>query len=82
MYRFFVPCTFSLIQVVAASSISAMKSNSKANTQKDLNHLRKGGAGGWRDVFTVRQSEAFDALYRQQMEGSGLEMDFGEGLNM
>eukprot|EP00904_Undaria_pinnatifida_P001158 jgi/Undpi1/11042/HiC_scaffold_30.g13342.m2 len=69
-------------KVVAASSISAMKSNSKANTQKDLNHLRKGGAGGWRDVFTVRQSEAFDALYRQQMEGSGLEMDFGEGLNM
>ncbi|CAM9256321.1 unnamed protein product, partial [Laminaria digitata] len=67
-------------KVVAASSISAMKS--KANTQKDINHLRKGGAGGWRDVFTVRQSEAFDALYREQMKGSGLEMDSGEGLNM
>ncbi|CAM9306503.1 unnamed protein product, partial [Laminaria digitata] len=69
-------------KVVAASSISAMKSNAKTNPLKALNHLRKGGAGGWRDVFTVRQSEAFDALYRVQMEGSGLEMDFGEGLNM
>ena len=73
---------FSYPQVVAASSISAMKSNVKANTQKDLKHLRKGGAGGWRDVFTVRQSEDFDALYRKQMAGSGLEMDFGEGLAM
>lgn len=59
-----------------------MKSNSKANTQKDFKHLRKGGAGGWRDVFKVRESEAFDRLYRQQMEGAGLEMDFGEGLSM
>lgn len=57
-----------------------MKSNTKANTQKDVNHLRKGGAGGWRDVFKVRESEAFDRLYLEQMEGSGLKMDFGEGL--
>lgn len=59
-----------------------MKSNTKANTQKDVNHLRKGGAGGWRDVFTLRQSENFDKLYRAQIEGSGLQMDFGEGLTM
>lgn len=57
-----------------------MKSNPKANTQKSFAHLRKGGAGGWRDAFTVRESEAFDRLYREQMEGSGLEMDFGEGI--
>ncbi|CAN0192178.1 unnamed protein product [Scytosiphon promiscuus] len=69
-------------KVVAASTISAMKNNSKANTQKKFNHLRKGGAGGWRDTFKVRESEAFDRLYREQMKGSGLEMDFGEGLIM
>lgn len=68
--------------MVAASTISAMKSCSKANTQNDVNHLRKGGAGGWRDVFTVRESETFDALYLDQMSGTGLEMDFGEGLSM
>lgn len=69
-------------KAVAASTISAMKSNTKANTQKEFKHLRKGGAGGWRNVFKVRESEAFDRLYREQMEGSGLEMDFGEGLSM
>lgn len=69
-------------QAVKASSISAMKSNTMANTQNDVNHLRKGGAGGWRDVFSVRQSENFDELYKAQMKGSGLEMDFGEGLVM
>ncbi|CAB1104592.1 AST [Ectocarpus sp. CCAP 1310/34] len=69
-------------KTVAASTISAMKSSANANTQKEVNHLRKGGAGGWRDVFKVRESEAFDRLYREQMKGSGLEMDFGEGLSM
>lgn len=59
-----------------------MKSNAKANTQEDVKHLRKGGSGGWRDVFTVRQSEEFDRLYLEQMKGSGLEMNFGEGLSM
>lgn len=48
----------------------------------ETNHLRKGGAGGWRDVFTVRESQEFDKIYRKQMEGSGLVMDFGEGLRM
>ncbi|CAN0122514.1 unnamed protein product [Ascophyllum nodosum] len=69
-------------KVVAASSISAMKNSSSANTMKHLNHLRKGGSGGWRDVFTVRQSETLDELYLEQMRDTGLEMDFGEGLNM
>lgn len=48
----------------------------------DMKHLRKGGAGGWRDVFTVRESEEFDKIYKEQMKGSGLVMDFGEGLRM
>lgn len=59
-----------------------MKSNMKVNLQHNFKHLRKGGAGGWRDVFKVRESEAFDRLYLDQMEGSGLKMDFGEGLSM
>lgn len=69
-------------QTAASSTISAMKKNSKANIMAETNHLRKGGAGGWRDVFTVRESQEFDKIYRKQMEGSGLVMDFGEGLRM
>lgn len=71
---------------MANSSISAMKSlpreENEAAAMHFKNHIRKGGAGGWRDVMTVRQSEAIDELYLEQMEGSGLKMDFGEGLSM
>lgn len=64
--------------------MTAMKSNPKANTKvnEQFQHLRKGGVGGWRDVFTMRESEAMDELYRSQMKASGLEMDFGKGLQM
>lgn len=57
-----------------------MRSNPKANIRPTENHFRKGGKGGWRNYFTVRESEAFDKIYSEQMKGSGLTMDFGEGL--
>lgn len=69
-------------QTTAGSTLTAMKQDPKANIQPHTNHLRKGGAGGWRDSFTVRESEAFDKIYRHEMKGSGLTMDFGEGLVM
>ncbi|CAM9759274.1 unnamed protein product, partial [Discosporangium mesarthrocarpum] len=71
-----------LEKVCKASSIESMKHDSKVNAMVGLNHIRKGGAGGWRDVFTVRESETFDALYSERMAGSSLKMDFGEGLVM
>ena len=71
-----------ILQTVVASTIDAMKQNPKANLSPASQHLRKGGAGGWRDVYTVRESEAFDEIYLKQMEGTGLKMDFGEGLVM
>ncbi|CAM9568921.1 unnamed protein product [Ectocarpus fasciculatus] len=71
-----------IAKTVAASTFDAMKQNPKANIRPKDEHLRKGGAGGWRDVYTVRESQAFDEIYRQQMEGTGLRMDFGEGLVM
>ncbi|CAN0439020.1 unnamed protein product, partial [Laminaria digitata] len=74
--------TLAKARTAAGSTLSAMKNNPKANIRPSFNHLRKGGSGGWRNVFTARESEAFDEIYRQQMEGSGLKMDFGEGLVM
>ncbi|CAN0199736.1 unnamed protein product [Scytosiphon promiscuus] len=69
-------------KTAASSTIGAMRQNPKINIRPDENHFRKGGAGGWRDVYTVKESEAFDEIYREEMEGSGLTMDFGEGLVM
>lgn len=59
-----------------------MRQNAKVNIRPGENHFRKGGAGSWRDVYTVRESEAFDQIYMEQMEGTGLKMDFGEELVM
>lgn len=81
------PPPLSQTQTVENSSLSAMKKvaapvKSEAAASHFKEHLRKGGAGGWRDVFTVRQSSELDRVYLEQMAGSGLEMDFGEGLSM
>ncbi|KAJ1448109.1 P-loop containing nucleoside triphosphate hydrolase protein [Pelagophyceae sp. CCMP2097] len=61
-------------RTVANSTMKSMKSNKKANI--GLNHLRRGGIGGWRDYFTVSQSNCFDAA---KLAGHGLRFNFGEG---
>src|SRR5689334_20180528 len=51
------PLTEEVVQkVVEHSSLSEMRSTSSFG----LNHLRKGGYGGWRTMFTVAMSEFFD----------------------
>ena len=67
-------------KTVANSTMKSMQANKKANI--GMNHLRKGGVGGWRDYFTVTQSNLFDAVYAQKMAGTGLAFNFGEGLTM
>ena len=67
-------------RAVAGSTMKSMRSNKKSNI--GFNHLRKGGVGGWRDYFTVTQSNTFDAVYRRKMAGAGLTFDFGEGCVM
>uniref|UniRef100_A0A2K5CZA2 Sulfotransferase n=1 Tax=Aotus nancymaae TaxID=37293 RepID=A0A2K5CZA2_AOTNA len=64
--------------VVAHSTFSAMKANTMSNytllPPSLLDHrrgafLRKGVCGDWKNHFTVAQSEAFDRVYRKQMQG-------------
>ncbi|XP_019628514.1 PREDICTED: sulfotransferase family cytosolic 1B member 1-like [Branchiostoma belcheri] len=37
---------------------------------------RKGVVGDWKNHFSEPQSEAFDARYRERLEGTGLQFDF------
>ncbi|XP_072019495.1 amine sulfotransferase-like isoform X2 [Amphiura filiformis] len=38
--------------------------------------IRKGIVGDWKQHFTEEQSKKFDELFREKMEGSGLDIDF------
>lgn len=64
--------------VLAHSAFGAMKANTMSNytllPASLLDHsqgafLRKGVCGDWKNHFTVAQSEAFDRVYRRQMQG-------------
>lgn len=49
----------------------------KINASIGLNHLRKGGYGGWKSMFTVQMNDLFDVMYESQMSGSELTFKFG-----
>lgn len=72
--------------VVRAASFDSMKAahmaRVEAGTQRmgSAQHFRSGTAGGWRSVFTVEQSEHFDALFLDRMRDSDVFTDFGNGL--
>jgi len=62
-----------LAKVIKNSTISEMRQTASIG----LNHLRRGGYGGWRGYFTVALSEFFDDVYRFKMQESGLQFNFG-----
>lgn len=66
-----------LADVVQNSSIGEMRQKASIG----LNHLRQGGYGNWRTMFTVAMSEFFDDVYRFKMAGSGLTFNFGPDSN-
>lgn len=62
-----------LHDTLIASSLQEMKINASIG----LNHLRSGGYGGWKNVFTVQMNELFDDQYKKRMSGSELTFKFG-----
>jgi len=60
--------------VVRHSALQEMQ----ATASIGMNHLRRGGIGGWRDHFTVALSEQFDDVYKARMAGSELRFNFGK----
>lgn len=62
-----------------ATSFSRMKTDRFSNHQEITQleeFFRKGEIGSWKDQFTVAQSEAFDRLYAERMQGTGLDFEF------
>lgn len=70
-----------LAKVTAASDFGTMQKEAKAR-DRNSTFFRKGEIGDWRNHFTTAQSEEFDTIYCQKMEGMGLHFDFGGGLVM
>ena len=38
--------------------------------------LLPGKVGGWNNYFTAAQSDAFDMIYNEKLQGTGLDFDF------
>ena len=60
-------------------SINNMKDNPSYQTRFDgaeIGIVRKGGTGGWKDVFTVRQSEFIDDVYGEKIKNLGLPVKY------
>ena len=48
------------------------QSKGRKAQESHTGHIRKGGVGGWKEYFTVEQSEAFDAVWEQEMASQGV----------
>jgi len=69
-------------KVAQHCTFDSMKKNKMANRdvwlldQSVSKFMRKGEIGDWKNYFTFAQSDAFDAIYKQKMDGSGLDFQF------
>ena len=56
--------------------------NSNPTSSNDVEFLRKGTVGDWKNYFTPEQSAQFDRLYTEKTEDSGLDMVFELDVNL
>merc|ERR1719498_1340936 len=68
-----------IAKTIAASSMDAMKSG---KTGIYAGNVRKGGVGNWRKKIDGDSNALFDRVYKQQMAGTGLKFNFGDGVIM
>lgn len=60
------------------TSFSAMKANQESGSddigkmRKDINLVRKGKVGSWKDTFTVAQSEMMDEMMAKKLDGTDI----------
>lgn len=76
-----------LAKVAGGSSFDSMKAAHEkrevegARKMGSANHFRSGKSGGWRDVFTVTQSDQVEEMLMEKMEGcDDVFVDFGKGV--
>ncbi|XP_062980821.1 amine sulfotransferase-like [Elgaria multicarinata webbii] len=64
-------------KVVDLATFKNMKADRRANNEivlermfklENINHLRKGTIGDWKNIMTVSQSERFDKVFREKMK--------------
>lgn len=70
-----------LEKTAQSTSMKFIKANAEA-VGIYAGNVRKGGYGNWRNKFSDKSSALFDKVYKQQMSGTGLTFNFGEGLIM
>ena len=68
-----------IARAVRNSSMAAMRSG-EAGVY--AGNVRAGGVGKWRERLSAADSALFDEVYREEMAGSGLTFDFGDGVVM
>ena len=71
-------------EVVKKSSFSSMRQDPSTNYSWRIGKVftaegeffRKGVVGDWKKYFNTEQNVSFDKIYREKMEGSGLDFDY------
>ena len=69
--------------IVQQTSFDSMKSSEHTNFNwfegmKVDGFIRKGKVGQWKNFFTEKQNELFDKVFKERMEGTGIEFDTEE----
>ncbi|XP_035688106.1 sulfotransferase 6B1-like [Branchiostoma floridae] len=66
--------TASIAESCTFASLTTAWADSRNKIQRIIG--RKGVIGDWKKQFTESQSKAYDAKYRERLEGTGLQFDF------
>ncbi|XP_035700331.1 sulfotransferase 6B1-like [Branchiostoma floridae] len=66
--------TASIVESCTFANLTSAWADSGNQTKTLL--ARKGAIGDWKNSFSESQNKAFDAKYRERLEGTGLQFDF------